>query len=318
MATVLRPLSTSELLDRTFHLYRNHFLLFVGIAAMPQILVLGLQLGDSALLATKLIDWVLIATFVIAIVNWLAIEASHAGTVIAVSNIQLDKPAGIGSAYSSTWRSLPRVILISFLFVFVPAIIAGLIAAVIIAAVAVPLAFLSHGSMGNLTMIRIISGVAALGVFLLVIPIGLRWWLAWALSIPVTIVEGKGTLASFRRSKELTKGSKGRIFLIGLLMVGLTWLVSTFLQLPILLVAGLRAVRDPMSAGPILHVVQSACAFVSISLVGPLLTIALTLVYYDQRVRKEGFDLQLMMAALQPGSALPGSEPAAAAAAPNS
>ena len=33
MVTVLRPLSTSELLDRTFHLYRNNFVVFAGIAA---------------------------------------------------------------------------------------------------------------------------------------------------------------------------------------------------------------------------------------------------------------------------------------------
>ena len=31
----LRPLSLGELLDRTFRLYRNHFLLFVSIMAIP-------------------------------------------------------------------------------------------------------------------------------------------------------------------------------------------------------------------------------------------------------------------------------------------
>ena len=50
MVTVLRPLSTSELLDRTFHLYRNNFLVFVGIAALPQLAVLALQLASSAML----------------------------------------------------------------------------------------------------------------------------------------------------------------------------------------------------------------------------------------------------------------------------
>ena len=33
MTTALRPLTLGELLDRTFQLYRNNFLLFVGIAA---------------------------------------------------------------------------------------------------------------------------------------------------------------------------------------------------------------------------------------------------------------------------------------------
>ncbi|MGH9811917.1 MAG: hypothetical protein ACRD4T_02160, partial [Candidatus Acidiferrales bacterium] len=37
----LRPLSLGELLDRTFSLYRNHFWLFVGITAIPYLLLLG-------------------------------------------------------------------------------------------------------------------------------------------------------------------------------------------------------------------------------------------------------------------------------------
>ena len=36
----LRPLSLGELLDRTFFLYRRHFLLFIGIAAVPYLVIL--------------------------------------------------------------------------------------------------------------------------------------------------------------------------------------------------------------------------------------------------------------------------------------
>src|SRR5256885_8854898 len=32
MDLALRPMSTSQVLDRTFYLYRNHFVLFAGIA----------------------------------------------------------------------------------------------------------------------------------------------------------------------------------------------------------------------------------------------------------------------------------------------
>jgi hypothetical protein len=35
---------------------------------------------------------------------------------------------------------------------------------------------------------------------------------------------------------------------------------------------------------------------------GPLMVIALTLLYFDARVRKEGLDLQLLMANLQQGT----------------
>jgi hypothetical protein len=43
-----------------------------------------------------------------------------------------------------------------------------------------------------------------------------------------------------------------------------------------------------------------AAGFVSGSLTGPLATIGISLLYYDERVRKEAFDLQLMMLSLEP------------------
>jgi len=49
------------------------------------------------------------------------------------------------------------------------------------------------------------------------------------------------------------------------------------------------------------QVISAAGVFLSTSLVGALGTIAITLIYYDQRVRKEGFDLQLMMSTLEGG-----------------
>jgi hypothetical protein len=38
--------------------------------------------------------------------------------------------------------------------------------------------------------------------------------------------------------------------------------------------------------------------YISQCLAGPLATIAFSLVYYDERVRKEAFDMQLMMSTL--------------------
>ena len=52
MDLALRPMSTSQILDRTFQLYRRNFVLFAGIATLPPALLLVAQLlgliGDSA------------------------------------------------------------------------------------------------------------------------------------------------------------------------------------------------------------------------------------------------------------------------------
>src|SRR5260370_21458674 len=49
----LRPLSIGELLDRTFSLYRRNFLLFIGISAIPQLLVLAMRLAQTALMPAR-------------------------------------------------------------------------------------------------------------------------------------------------------------------------------------------------------------------------------------------------------------------------
>ena len=50
----LRPLSLGELLDRTFFLYRRHFLLFTGIAAIPYSLFFVVNLGSTLLTRFRL------------------------------------------------------------------------------------------------------------------------------------------------------------------------------------------------------------------------------------------------------------------------
>jgi hypothetical protein len=45
----LRPLTLGEILDRTFTLYRSHFVLFIGIAGISQALILVVQLSQMAL-----------------------------------------------------------------------------------------------------------------------------------------------------------------------------------------------------------------------------------------------------------------------------
>src|SRR5262252_4405745 len=99
MITGLRPLSTSELLDRTFHLYRNHFLTFVGITAIPQLLILPLTLGGAALTMRQNLELAPLLTVAGYLLFYVVIFLSQPPTVIAVSNLQSQKPVGIGSSF---------------------------------------------------------------------------------------------------------------------------------------------------------------------------------------------------------------------------
>src|SRR5262249_42877182 len=225
-------------------------------------------------------------------------------SIVAVSNLHLERPVSVSAAYSSVKTSLPRVLWIAFAIIAIPVLIAILIV-MILAAIVIPILLatktMGAGGMDNVTLIRTVGGIAAI-VALLVVLVGIRWWIAWALAIPATVLEGGGLRSSLRRSKELTHGARGRIVLVVLIIGALAWVLASMVQLPLLLLPGFQALRNPENVGPLTHAIQAVGGFVSASLVGSLATIALTLIYYDQRVRKEGFDLQLLMATLEPGS----------------
>src|SRR5690242_14701807 len=118
MSTPLRPLSTSELLDRTFFLYRNNFVVFAGIAAIADLPILALRLGNSALIITGHAVSRPVSTLIILLASLVAVAVLHAATVVAVSDVHLGRKASIQSAYAGSRRSMLRSIWIS-LFVTV-------------------------------------------------------------------------------------------------------------------------------------------------------------------------------------------------------
>ena len=146
-------------------------------------------------------------------------------------------------------------------------------------------------------MVGIGIGVTV-GFLLLIIP-GIYLGLAWSLAVPVTVLEGTGLNATATRSSFLTKGDRLRILVVYVLLVILTYIVMFIIQFPLLMIVRLLGVHDFTQVQGWAMIFSSVGQFISASLVGPLLTIGLTLIYYDERVRKEGFDLQLMMASLQ-------------------
>jgi hypothetical protein len=256
VAQTLRPLTVGELLDRTFFYYRQHFALFVGIAALPGLLALTLQVAtvfvkptlDNLLLTAAL---ALAAVFVYLVTGML----THGATVVAVSHILLEREIHIAEAFDSIRHRLGKLILISI-------------------------------NVGVRVM---------LGALFLIFP-GILLALRYSLAIPVAVLEETGVSASLSRSATLTKGHRGRILLVYFLLFVLVIIASMLWPfLTMLIAAGLssavRAGQQPVWT----RVMLQFGNFVSTSLLGPIMTIALTLVYYDERVRKEAFDLEHMM-----------------------
>jgi hypothetical protein len=127
------------------------------------------------------------------------------------------------------------------------------------------------------------------GFMLLIIP-GILWMLSYSLIVPAIAIEGQRALPSLRRSRELIKDYRGKAFCI-LLVVNLLQLV---LAGGVSVISGLIFANNSASG----DILSSAANNLLSIFVAPLGIVAAILLYYDMRIRKEGFDLEMLSRAL--------------------
>ncbi|MGE5327125.1 MAG: DUF4234 domain-containing protein, partial [Deltaproteobacteria bacterium] len=124
------------------------------------------------------------------------------------------------------------------------------------------------------------------------------------------LVENIKARAAIKRSVQLTKGNIGRVFLVTVLMTLVNITIVLIFQGPFYVVFFLMAAKSPATPPPLwLTAAMNVSGGVGGALTGSLIMIGLVLLYYDIRVRKEGFDLQVMMAALDAQSPVEGVSP---------
>jgi len=140
--------------------------------------------------------------------------------------------------------------------------------------------------------------VVGLGFLLLIVP-GVMLGVGLALAIPAVVLEpGTSARGALSRSWELTRGSRWRIFGLGVTLLVL-------LYVPLAAITGLFALAMPQGPGAVFGP-ASVATVVALAIGGlvqmfiyPLFYCVLTVTYYDLRVRKEGFDLELLASTLQ-------------------
>ena len=308
MSEPLRPMSTGQLLDHTFALYRKNLLLFVGIATVGpaasvlfQLFTVGANVGSPFSATGRIAASAAMARFGVGIVlGYIVLLAgmaiSHAATVKAVAAVHLGHETSVVGAYkalhSRIWRLFGTCGLI-LLWMMLWMILS--ILAISIVVIPFTMAMAAMGRAGRLSpaaatavgIVMIVTVVLAFAGFIAI-------YIRYALAVQACVVEDLGPRASIKRSIQLSKGSRSRVVAIYLV----------FFLLSLILGAGLGALAG--SIGGWLHnkiaaaVMIYLAGFVAGSLTGPLATIGLSLLYYDERVRKEAFDLQLMLASLDP------------------
>lgn len=312
MNTELRPLTLGEILDRTAQLYRAHFLLFVGIAVFPRAVMLVfqlLQIGINRFLESH--HHPMTAFTVGASIFSLLLYFAFGGIGVAainraVSAIYLGESATIVGSYNQVkphWGRYVGVMFLAALYAWGPTVIpyAGI--------AGIGLAQKSYG--GSILRTHagaVLAVVAAAGfLFLLTVPYGIWMSLRYALAVPAAIFENIGIRASLKRSVALTLKGRGRIFVMALLVGIVFWAIAAAAETPFIILI-YRAAKNHQEP-PILSLIASQVInFFLYSVIGPVYGIAITLFYYDERIRKEGFDIDFMMQQANLTAAVPALE----------
>lgn len=307
MTVTLRPMNLGEILDRTFHIYRSRFSTFVTLAFLPSIAMLALEAANR--FSWKLLPnaygprvflwytpqnllYMLVLGHAEIFLNFIFWPAVSLLVSKDLWGEKLSASAAIVEA-RPRWRSGVGLILANWTLVLIvpDLLLFGLLA-------------------GTAYLLFEIMKLDAddprkLGLKMLLAALIAGWaafqWLSAGLSFsfPVWAIERSNIRTALRRSRKLSCGSRIRVVfarivpvVIGAILgLGFGSLVLYIIYLSLRHTHSWRSSYLSISTS-----VSLLVEFVVASFLGPIFPIALTLIYYDQRIRLEGYDIETMMA----------------------
>jgi hypothetical protein len=318
----LRPMSIGDMFDAAFRLYRKHFVTFIGIAALLQVpmtilqLLLQFQFGSQALqnwmrFATRpprvlpgqnifdIFPLGDMATFIgislaLGAVQFLLVRNLITGALAnAVARSYRGEPVSILGAYNLGLRRFLALVGASLATFVIGMLFVALIFGCTFGSTFALLSNLGTRSAASGLLTGLLVVVLILGVFALLLVAILYLYARLLLTTQAIVLEDQGPLGGIGRSWQLVGGAFWRTLAIAVLMYILAYLIagipSTITSLALTFLSG-NALDSLMRN----QVIVAVVAQIGQILVLPLELVIFTLLYYDLRIRKEGYDLELM------------------------
>jgi hypothetical protein len=318
MPAALRPMKLGEILDQGFSIYRRRIWLFAGITAIPALVMVALHIVDHT--------WIHLAKLVgpaegrfdnfrISFLVWVAF--SHVAGLIyppfypaiakAASGVMFGEPATAIGALKSTakrWRSWLWLDALKNCIVPFGVEVLGL---GVLAACSFAVDTLHVDQEGNV--------MTVIAYFVLLVTVVASFWVGacLAFAVPAATLEGTAGFKAIRRSWGLSKRARFRVFL--------TWatvfILSTLIWFPILTLVRycewllLGALHFRLAYLKVYLISYYVLSAIFSLLIAPIYPVIVIVLYYDQRVRKEGYDVERMIeaAGLTGPAPVPATEP---------
>jgi hypothetical protein len=255
----LRPLEIGDLLDETFRMYRRHFLLFAGLSVILSIPGAALSGYSSYTLLNGLLQ-----------------------------QTTQGQPADLGFL-EGTLLAYGIVGLISL--ALIPFFYGAITYAACESALGRPVTAMGvlRGVLGRyFPLLGYWLLIGLMGVVFCLIPLWIWIWVSWVVVMPVMFVENVGLGAAMGRSWRLVEGRWWRTFLIVFLMLVVFYVAR--IAVGAFIVLG-QALLQLVVSSAVVFWISGVSSVVVDSLVNPVIQIALVLIYFDLRVRREALDL---------------------------
>ena len=289
-----RARSNAELLDAAFEIYRRHFAIFLSagvVAALPMAVVqytalsvMGSQRGAAVMAPNMSMasfaameGMMLLAYLVMLFIT----PFTEGVTVVASARAYRGESVELADAVRAVFARPVAVLLAYWARFFL--IMVGVAVVAIVGGILVGIASVISKVLGAILVVPFIAAVFAVMILI---------WKRYFAVMPALLVEEKRVADAMGRSKELSDGNGWRI----VLLVGIVILVVMTFG------AGLGAFAGYLISGVLGALVYLFC----VALVSQFSGIVLTLLYFDLRIRKEGYDIELLARSLDaPVVALP-------------
>ena len=295
----LQAVGFVELLDTIFSLYRTHFWSFLRIATLYFVaMLIGVSISffdDWIGTGTKAAIWVF-TIIAIVCVSVFVVSA----LVFASAQAYLDGKVATGTILKQAKRQFFRCLVSSLVF--------GLVTIPLtIFVVALFVAIYSSFESGEIS-----SGIGVLGVLLILFLAAASFLTYWCFYISAIFVEDIAARSELKRSGELIRDRwwriNGTMLAILLLHFGISFICRTAFEI-LLTLTGLAEITEFLGTiqwwaflqlprnltefhllNALMHVVNLGIDTFTM----PIWVIGATLLYFDQRIRKEGFDIEVM------------------------
>ncbi len=289
----LRPLNFGEILDGAIKSIRHNPKVMVGVNAIVVLIstiVLfvfgaGFFMEVFAFEGTQEPDiglGSLIAFYAGALASSAVLMFVTAITSISVGRSAIGQVASVNDAFQAALRRFPTVLVMTLIMSV------GLFGGMTVVVFAIALGFVANPILGILITVLLIMGYVVLAMW-----VGVKL----SIAVPAAVLEKVGPIKALTRSWFLTGGRFWMIFAILLVTSIITSVIQQVMSFPVMLFVPLLAPQDPDALGGIFVILIGIFTFIGMLISTVFLSAVTAVLYTDQRMRREGFDLTLTRAA---------------------